>query len=234
MNDFLAGIADMEKPKIICWDLDETLGHFRELVSVRGGGRGPHPQDEYVLRKDVIRALNRLLDKGYRHVVVSSGKLEYSERVLQAVCLDAYFDKVIGRSKPFEGIWGKKYGPAAEAFQLDEATAVSNLLIIANQPSDEPIDLEVVFVRDQRGMEASALEYECLAEALWSRGDGSFRRGFDFFYETGKRMTCLDQELNFTMVSAEFDKRVSGDLGYKISSCTPGLRIPTIFNLRSG
>jgi hypothetical protein len=222
----------MEKPKIICWDLDETLGSFRNLVSVRGNSQSPHYQDSYVLRRDIIRALNRMIDKGYRHVVISSAKLEYSERVLQTVCLDAYFERVIGRGKPMEGIWGKKYAPAAEAFHLDESEALSNLLVIANQPSDEPTDLPVVFVRDQRGLDASALEYEGLAEALWTRGEGSFRRGFDFFFESGKRTTCLDQEMDFVMVSSKLTNTLSGDLGFKNSSCTPGLKIPTIFNLR--
>jgi hypothetical protein len=221
-----------EKPKIICWDLDETLGSFRELVSVRSGIRSPHPHDVYVLRKDIIRTLNRMIGKGYKHVVVSSAKLEYSQQVLQTVCLDAYFDKVLGRSKPAEGIWGKKYRPAAEAFALDESTALSNLLVIANQASDEPVDLGVVFMHDQRGLDTSALEYDEIADALLRNGEGSFKRGFDFFFETGRRMTCLDQDLNFMLVSARLTNRTSADLGYRNSPCTPGLKVPIIFNLR--
>jgi len=223
----------MEKPKIICWDLDETLGSFRNLVSVRSGTTSPHPQDAYVLRKDIVRTLNRMLDRGYRHVVISSARLDYSERVLKLTCLDAYFDKIIGRGGAAEGIWGKKYRPAAEAFGLNESGALCNLLIIADQASDEPIDLPVVFIQDRRGLDVSALEYENVADALWARGEGSFRRGFDFFFESGRKTACLDQELNFTLVAAKITPGISADFGYKNSSCTPGLKIPTIFNLRT-
>ncbi|RJP20766.1 MAG: HAD family hydrolase [Candidatus Abyssobacteria bacterium SURF_5] len=223
----------MEKPRVICWDLDETLGFFRNLVSARGGGKAPHPQDSYVLRKDLIRALNRMIDKGYRHVVVSSAKLEYSKNVLSSICLDAYFDKVVARSQLNEAFWGKRYLPAAEAFNLDEADALSNVLVIANQASDEPVDLGVVFLHDRRGLEVSAFEYEQVAEALWERGEGSFKRGFDFFFETGRKVSCLDQEMNFMLVSSKVTETISADLGYKNSPCNPDLKIPIMYNFRS-
>ena len=223
----------MEEAKIICWDLDETLGSFRDLVSARSGNRSPHPQDVYVLRKDLIRTLNRLLDKGYRHVVVSSAKFDYSVKVLQTICLDAYFDKILGRSKPAEGIWGKRYKPAAEAFELNDSTAPSHMLVIADQASDEPVDLSVVFIHDERGLETSALDYEYVAEALWEKGEGSFKRGFEFFFETGKRMTCLDQEMNFMLVSARITENITANLGYRNSPCTQGLKVPVIYNLHA-
>jgi hypothetical protein len=77
------------------------------------------------------------------------------------------------------------------------------------------------------------MEYEHLAEALLSRGEGSFKRGFDFFFESGRRMTCLDQEMNFMLVSAKITDRLSANLSYRNSPCTQGLRIPTIFDLRT-
>ncbi|UCD57709.1 MAG: hypothetical protein JSV16_00965 [Candidatus Hydrogenedentota bacterium] len=223
----------MTKPKIISWDLDETLGFFRDIVSARSGHRHPDPEDAYSLRKDIIRTLNQLVNKSYRHVVTSSAKLDYSEKVLQAVCLDAYFDHVFGRDKVTDGIWGKKYLPVAELYQLDELEARSHMLVIANMASDEPIDLDIVFIHDQRGLEESALVYETIAETLWTRGEGSFRRGFEAFFETGKRISCLDKDFDFMLVSATITDEVAVDMGYKNSPRTEGLKVPVVLNIRS-
>ena len=56
----------MKKPKIICWDLDETLGYFRDINSVRDKLAFPESEDSYVFRADIIKTLNRMIDKGYR------------------------------------------------------------------------------------------------------------------------------------------------------------------------
>ncbi|MBI4832032.1 MAG: hypothetical protein HY801_10875 [Candidatus Lindowbacteria bacterium] len=222
----------MTKPKIICWDLDETLGSFRNLISVRSGIAYPGPDDSYILRKDIIKTLNRLLNKGYRHVVTSSAKLDYSQKVLQAVCLDAYFDHVFGRDKVTDGMWGKKYIPAAELYRLDQTEASEQMLVIANMPSDEPVDAGIVFIRDQRILDESALIYETIADSLWTRGDGSFKRGFDVLFESGRSTTCLDKDFNFVLVSARIDGGLMADLGYKNSPCTAGLKVPIIMNIR--
>jgi hypothetical protein len=122
-----------------------------------------------------------MIGKQYQHVITSSAKLEYSQKVLQVVCLDAYFDHVFGRDKVTDGIWGKKYLPAADFYELNESEAYSQMLVIANMASDEPIDLGIVFVHDERGLEESALVYETIADVLWTRGEGSFKKGLSLF-----------------------------------------------------
>ena len=107
------------------------------------------------------------------------------------------------------------------------------MLVIANMDSDEPIDVGIVFVHDQRGLEESAFDYETIAETLWARGEGSFKRGFDAFFESGKRVTCLDQEFDFTLVSTQITDGIAVEMGYKNSPCTPGLKIPTLFNIHA-
>jgi len=223
----------MTKPKIICWDLDETLGFFRNLVSIRSGREYPDPDDSYMLRKDIIKTLNRMISKGYNHVVTSSAKLDYSEKVLGAVCLDSYFDRVFGRKTVTDGIWGKKYMPAAEFYDLDETDACSQLLVIANMASDEPIDIGAVFVHDQRRLEETALVYETIADTLWTRGEGSFKHGFESLFKTGIRVSCLDKDFDFLLVSAETADGISFDMGYRNSPCTEGLKVPTILNIRT-
>lgn len=222
----------MTKPKIICWDLDDTLGDFRNIVSARSRGKFLSPEDSYTLRTDIIKTLNRMIGKQYQHVVTSSAKLEYSQKVLQVVCLDAYFDHVFGRDKVTDGIWGKKYVPAADFYELTESDAYSQMLVIANMASDEPIDLGIVFVHDQRGLEESALVYETIADVLWTHGEGSFKRGFESFFERGKKLSCLDKDFDFTLVSTTVDDGIAIDMGYKNSPCTEGLKIPTILNIR--
>jgi len=223
----------MAEQKIICWDLDETLGFFRNLVSIRSGDEYPGPDDSYVLRKDIIKTLNSMIAKGYRHVVTSSAKLDYSEKVLEAVCLDAYFDSVFGRKKVTEGMWGKKYLPAAEFYQLDETMACSHMLIIANMASDEPVDVAAVFVQDRRELEESALAYETIADTLWERGEGNFKRGFESLFEDGRRVSCLDKDFNFLLVSAQASDGIVFDMGYRNSPCTEGLKVPTILNIQA-
>lgn len=223
----------MAKPRVICWDLDETLGFFRDIVSIRDRLNFPDPDDSYVLRTDILKTLNRFIDKGYRHAVTSSAKLRYTEGIIQAVCLDAYFDRVFGRSDVTEGIWGKKYAPAAKFFELNQDEARSNMVTIANLASDEPTDMDIVFIHDERDLEASALAYEAIVEKLWSLGEQDFRRGFDELFNGGTMTTCLDREFNFTMVSTNISNGVVVDMGYKNSPCTEGLKIPVIMNIRS-
>ena len=116
--------------------------------------------------------------------------------------------------------------------RMDEAAARSRMLVIANMPSDEPTDLGIVFLHDQRPLDESALVYDAITEALWTRGEGDFRRGFEAIFETGRRTTCLDKDFDFSLVSAKMNANIAVDMGYKNSPCTEGLKIPTILNIR--
>jgi hypothetical protein len=223
----------LTKPRVICWDLDETLGAFRDVISVRNKMEFPDPDDHYVLRTDILKTLNKLMEKGYRHAVTSSAKLHYTEGIIGAVCLDAYFDCILGRKDVTEGIWGKKYAPAAEFFQLNEDEARSNMLTIANLSSDEPTDIDIVFIHDERDLEQSALVYEAIVDKLWTMGEENFKEGFDRFFASGTSATCLDQEFDFTMVSTNVSPGVVVDMGYKNSPCTEGLKVPIIMNIRT-
>jgi hypothetical protein len=224
----------MAKPRIICWDLDETLGFFRDIVSVRDKLDSPDPDDAYVLRTDILSTLNHFMDNGYRHVVTSSGKQRYSEGIVHAVCLDAYFDRIFGRKHVSNGIWGKEYAPASDFFELSEDEACAQMLTIANLGCDEPTDIGIVFIHDERDLEESARVYETITETLWTLGEENFRLGFDKLFETGAKMACLDQDFNFTMVSATIEPGIRVDLGYKNSPCTEGLKVPIIMNIRAG
>ncbi len=223
----------MAKPKIVCWDLDETLGFFRDIVSIKNKLTFPDPDDSYVFRTDIIQTLNRMMGAGYRHAVTSSAKLRYTEGIIRAVCLDAYFDMIFGRKDVTDGMWGKKYVPAADFFGLSESEARSNMLTIANLSSDEPIDLDIVFVHDERPLEESALVYETIAETLWTLGQKDFRRGFEELFEAGTRLTCLDKDFDFMLVSKDIAPGIVVDMGYKNSPCTEGLKIPVIMNIRA-
>jgi hypothetical protein len=107
------------------------------------------------------------------------------------------------------------------------------MLVIANMPSDEPIDTGIVFLRDERLLDESALIYETIAESLWTQGEGSFRHGFDALFQGGRRTTCLDKDFDFVLVSARIDGGITVDMGYKNSPCTTDLKVPTIMNIRS-
>lgn len=222
----------MSKPKVICWDLDETLGFFRDIVSVRNKERYPNPDDSYTLRKDIIKTLHQMVRTGYHHVITSSAKLHYSEGIIEAVCLDAYFDHILGRQDVTDGIWGKKYLPVAELYHLNGGKISSNMLIIANMASDEPIDADIVFLHDERALKESALVYETIADTLWGTGEGDFKRGFDAFFENGKKISCLDKEFDFTLVSTRITDNIMVDMGYKNSPRTEELKIPIIMNIR--
>jgi hypothetical protein len=224
----------MLNPKIICWDLDETLGFFREIISIRDKQTFPDPDDTYILRKDILKVLNRLMDKGYHHVVTSSAKRRYTEGVLQAVCLDAYFDGVFGRKDVTDGMWGKKYLPVAEASGINDSQARAGMLVIANLGSDEPMDIDIVFIHDERPIETSAYAYEIIADSLWAAGKNSFRLGFEKFFNSGMKISCLDKDFDFMLVSTNIAPGLVVNMGYKNSPCTEGLKIPTIMNIRAG
>jgi hypothetical protein len=140
---------------------------------------------------------------------------------------------IFGRKDVTDGIWGKKYIPAADFFGLSESEARSSMLTIANMSSDEPIDLDIVFVHDERPLEESALVYETIAETLWTLGQNDFRRGFEELFETGTRITCLDKDFDFMLVSKDIAPGVVFDMGYKNSPCTEGLKVPVIMNIRA-
>ena len=189
--------------------------------------------DSYVLRTDILPTLNRFMDKGYLHVVTSSGTLRYSEGIVHAVCLDAYFERIFGRKDVTNGIWGKEYASVADFFKLSEDEARAQMLTIANMGSDEPTDIDIVFIHDERDLEESALVYETITETLWTLGGENFRLGFDKLFETGMKTACLDQEFDFTMVSASVAPGITVDMGYKNSPCKEGMKIPIIINIRA-
>ena len=79
----------------------------------------------------------------------------------------------------------------------------------------------------------SALIYEEIAERLWELGEGNFTRGFEALFETGRRLTCLDKDFDYALVSTKITDGITVDMGYKNSPRTEGLKVPIIMNIRT-
>jgi len=166
---------------IICWDLDETLGGFRCYDSSYDGLDLP-----VGVRHGAFDCLIRLRGKGFRHVITTSASRDYAELVLERTGLDVHMSAVFHRGIVSRQLWGKCYRPVLEHFSIREADAYHSMIVIGDRPTDRPIDINLVFVEQDRGYVYDSALLERTIELLMEGGAGSFARGFDFVFQNAR------------------------------------------------
>jgi len=123
--------------RIICWDLDETLGKFRD------------PQ-KMSLTKGILPVLDKLRSFGTRQVITTAASRGHAQLVLTSFNIGHYFDALFSFDQicdpsPESG-FNKHYLPVAVYFGISPTQASHDMISIGNHSRDAPADLDFPFI----------------------------------------------------------------------------------------
>jgi hypothetical protein len=184
----------MENKKIMCWDMDETLGHFRPLAYEILGEEVPNFLDPTTLRHGIKQTLETLAQKGFVHYVTTSAPENIARNALTRTGISGSFEDVLGRDLVMGELWvrqdgysstigGKNYSEVAQKQGLTPEQASSQMITIGDRQTDRPLDLEgVVFLEQGACYHYDSAIVEQVVDELLRRGAGDIRKGFDSIY----------------------------------------------------
>jgi hypothetical protein len=118
--------------KVICWDLDETIGSFRDYSDMR-------------LTRGIRPLIEELSRDGIRNVITTAALKEHAEFVLDYFSLGSLFSGIFDRDAICDQNYNKSYGKVAEALGIGKADAEHRMIVIGNMMRDSPADLDLVF-----------------------------------------------------------------------------------------
>ncbi len=160
----------MDRPYIIVWDLDLTLGEFSALEG------DAHFDEEVVvrMRPGLKDALHRLRCEGFVHCLLSMANRRYAELALRGTGLRSYFDHVDGHGQRLKG---DAEGIASE-YGMSLAQAADRMIFVGDRLIfDEPKSKDVVFHLEPAALHRPAELFRQLVLLLRSKGKGSIREG---------------------------------------------------------
>lgn len=168
--------------KVLCWDLDETLGWFRRIAYEMGGEKVPEWEQPIALRYGITDLLQEFSEEaGYVHFVTTSGTFDYASEALRRTGIADRFRQVFGRETVSRG-WGKHYRPAAETVGFSDDDMRANMIAIGDAPGDKPMDIDIVFLHIGLGNQMDALVIREILTTVLDKGEGHFKQGFDRLY----------------------------------------------------
>jgi hypothetical protein len=118
-------------PKIICWDLDDTLGIFSALESSSG---------IFQVRPGIPELLQQCRDWGITNVLTTNASSAYASLALERGRLARYFATVFDRQQVMA--WeGKKYREVSKKYQLGWRPG-RYMLVIGDSSKDMSCDMK--------------------------------------------------------------------------------------------
>ena len=160
--------------KIVCWDLDETLGVFG--------------YEERTLRYHAKETLEFLLKKNYRHYIASAAERNYIIDILKSTGIENLFHGIFDRNsiKPNLGPKeGKLYSAIVVAENLSSKEIEDRMIVIGNSDYDQPVDVDnLVFIQDARYGDSKSNIVRKIFEKLENLDNSSFKRAFDKWYRS--------------------------------------------------
>ena len=173
--------------RILCWDLDDTIGHFKRLSYTIH--REPiSKNDDEAKGTDGIRnglkpVLQRLTKSGYIHALTTNVSTDYAKQVLQIAGLTEQFNTVFGKESIQDGGVGKTYQPVIEHYSLPTANERERLLVIGDAPNDEPCHQRgIVFIYQIQGAYYNAKVIELILAQL-DTYDERFNKAFGIWHD---------------------------------------------------
>ncbi len=149
--------------RIICWDLDETLGKFRDPKKMS-------------LTKGILPVLDRLKALGFRQVITTAASSGHADFVIKSFSLGHYFEAVFslehiyGDSSQETGL-NKHYLPVAVFFGISPEQASHDMISIGNHQRDAPADLDFPFIFRPYGSSYDAAAFIPIIDRLNSESD---------------------------------------------------------------
>lgn len=156
--------------RIICWDMDGTLGNFVEL-----------PGQKPVLRADLNAALQILSNLGAINVVTTFANPRDAESAILSHGIEN-ISRIFGYDELFSmkgGRLSKNYAKVAEEFGTD----FSSMIAVGNSFSRDMPGDGMVFVFEPEAAYYSAHVARIIIESLANTGNGDFVKGFHALFE---------------------------------------------------
>ncbi|OGH11468.1 MAG: hypothetical protein A2684_02730 [Candidatus Levybacteria bacterium RIFCSPHIGHO2_01_FULL_36_15b] len=178
---------------LICWDLDETLGHFAPLVYDMDGEERPRWDKDVYLAYGIQDVLDKFSEKnGFRSCVTTASMRDYAEFALEQTNLRSYFSDLYARdvTAPYYETTrlyvGKTYEDVAwEHIPYDDYP--NRMVVIGDKVEDNPIDMRELVHIYSPGIYFNAMVIRETLVALLEAGNDSFRKGFDVLASRGTR-----------------------------------------------
>ena len=227
----------MLNKKVICWDLDETLGSFKRIGYELARRDIPDFEEPTALRHGIKDLLEKLSSEGYSHFVTTSGTSDYAKEALKRTGLIGYFQEVFGRDVVSAYDGGKKYRPVADNVGLSDEQAVSNMIVIGDAPGDKPVDLDgLVFVEHRGCHHTDSYVTAMILKKLNELGDGDFKKGFEKMHQDAEIEEEKFRTFTFKRRRYDIGNGVKLKLEYRSNNIAENLGervVPTITNIQA-
>jgi hypothetical protein len=151
----------LAKRKVICWDLDETAGNFRDYGKM-------------TLTRGISPLFERLCNRGFTQVVTTAASTEHANFVLSSFGLSKFFEVVFSRDHICDSDFNKYYIPVADFFGIPYEEAPHQILVVGNLCRDAPSDLDCAFVFNPFSTMHDAAVAEAVIMALDRLSDSWF------------------------------------------------------------
>ncbi|MEW6036139.1 MAG: HAD family hydrolase [Candidatus Micrarchaeota archaeon] len=142
----------------ICWDLDETLGCFRDYSCLR-------------MTPGIKPLLEGLRRAGLHHVVTTAGSAEHADYVLQASGIRGLFEGIFDYTRICDAHFNKYYSIVASSLGITPLEAPHRMLVVGNLERDAPADLDLTFIMHPMGAKYSSRVYLAAIGGLLSASD---------------------------------------------------------------
>ena len=168
------------KGKVICWDMDETIGYFWPLFNRFFNFNSPEiDNNPLVLRYGIKEILKFLSDSGAKNILTSAGDEEYVTEAMATSGLTNSFDEIFTGDQIFVG-YGKLYLPVAKRMGLSQSQALSDMIVVGDSDHDQPADIPgMLFLYHPKGYLYDAELPKSLITFILTVGNGDFVRGFE-------------------------------------------------------
>ncbi len=144
--------------RYICWDLDETLGAFRDYSNLsRRNGMKPLLED--------LRGL------GIGHVVTTAACREHAEYVLAACGIRHLFERIFPYTEICDRDYNKFYLPVASSLKIPASEEADRMLVMGDMWRDAPSDSGLTFFFQTYDHSFSSAIYREVITALMNESD---------------------------------------------------------------
>ncbi|MCI0503382.1 HAD family hydrolase [Candidatus Micrarchaeota archaeon] len=159
--------------KLICWDLDETLGRFYGIYARMHGFDCKRADG---LKPGIREALAELSALGFSHVVTTAAQEDEATAALSQAGLLGSFLRIFHESKILRGN-RKDYSVVAEAFGMGEGDFRKRAIVVGDII---PLDLPEngVFIHEPDAPCYSADITKSIIRLISEKGEGDFWAGF--------------------------------------------------------
>lgn len=177
-----------EGEKVICWDMDETLGIFKPIVAELAGEEVPRTRfnSDLGLTPGIRELLSTWKNQGYHQVITTGAGQLYTEEVLRRSQLGRFMERVYTGTdwvtiKHDNGeVYGKPYRRVGNEYGLSPDEMAHKMLVVGDDMLDLPVNVpDLVLMLHHNYPYCHAQAVKLTTETILEHGAGSFIAGFE-------------------------------------------------------